>query len=668
MKRYLLLLAISCMALCINSTPVTIYPGLTLEENNGTYYIHFKMPKYYEVIDTFTVTQPTPLPTNQFGHAPGDYYFSRIQPIEDDYFDYLSVDGRPELPFYSLNLLMPSNGGHFYVSYANIISTETIGLPYDYTPSQAENYTFEDFSYDGSYYGAYNNTWYWNDYAADTLWYRHTKGFTFSIFPCHYEPSHRELTIVDEAEFEISYNGSPLTNQDLAHFLIDDRSVYYFYDNFVGYPAPYPQINDEYLIITADEWSNTVELADFIHHKESLGYHVSMVPLSHIGYTSEDIRFCIKKEFDKNNVKFVLLVGNVGDVDSLAFSAGLAANPSDPPTDLFYSCLSKSNINDQWKDYSPSVFVGRWPIQTPAQLREIVDKTIVSDLYLGAELSNATSSKISLFSGDDSNYTLRNYFYNDCKYIDKHVIQKYSYYTGNVYDGRSALTNFNTMDSALEIIDDPTWMFVYDGHGSYGGIWHPYDWYYDEIGDITTRTLAFQPFGFSFACSTGNIYQSDNFARAWLTNKEGGISYLGSTTISYATPDRYFSRKMFNQLKDRPDMTIGEFISNAKAKYYNPDKVVWRRREAKKYVLYGDPSLYLFGINLHYNQPYPSSQRSQSPDGIDDIKSSCVYSITGQLLRTCDGDMPNLQGLPAGTYMVVYNSNNKLITEKIILQ
>lgn len=662
MKRYLLLLAISCMALCINSTPVTIYPGLTLEENNGTYYIHFKMPKYYEVIDTFTVTHPTPLPTNQFGHNIGDYLFSRIQPVEDDYFDYLSVDGRPELPFYSLNLLMPSNGGHFYVSYANIISTETIGLPYDYTPSQAENYTFEDFSYDGSYYGAYNNTWYWNDYAADTLWYRHTKGFTFSIFPCHYEPSHRELTIVDEAEFEISYNGSPLTNQDLAHFLIDDRSVYYFYDNFVGYPAPYPQINDEYLIITTETWKNTQALADFIQHKESLGYHVTLASTYDIGYTPDEIRKYIKKEYEIHNVKFVLLVGNVGVADSLAFSAG------DPPTDLFYSCLSKNNINDQWKDYSPSVFVGRWPIQTPAQLREIVDKTIVSDLYMGQALTSHGSSKIALFSGEDSNIYLRNYWYNDCKYVYKNIVQKYSYYTGCIHDGRSATMNLDTMKHCLETIDSPTWMFVYNGHGWNDWIAHPYDWTNTNIAYISTRKLEFQPFGFGFTCLTGNIYWNNNFARSWLTDKEGGITYLGATTTSYNVCDRYFSRKMFNQLKDRPDMTIGEFISNAKAKYYNPDKVVWRRREAKKYVLYGDPSLYLFGINLHYNQPYPTSQRSQSPDGIDDIKSNCVYSITGQLLRTCDGDMPNLQGLPTGTYMVVYSTEDNQIVQKIVIQ
>lgn len=667
MKRYFILLVLVLFAINSYSTPVTIYPGLTLEENSGTYYVHFEMPKYEIVTDTFTVTHPTPLPTNQLGHAQGDYYFSRVEPVEDDYFDYLSVDGRPELPFYSLNLLMPLDGGDYMVGNINIISADTIKLPYPYTPSQAENYTFEDFSFDASYYVSYNNTWYWDECAADTIWYRNSKGLTFSVFPCHYEPSEQLLIVVTEADYEIKYEGSYLISSYLENLLCLERSFYFFYDNFVGFTEPYPLINgDEYLIITADAWNNTTALADFIQHKESLGYHVTKTPLHDIGYTSEYIRKYIKEEYETNNTKFVLLVGNVGNPDSLAFSDGFNADYHNPPTDIYYSCLSKDDINDQWKDYSPTVFVGRWPIQDGTQLRNIVDKTIASDLHLGTYNPN----EINIFTGNGhhKNYTHRSY-----KYIYKNVVQKYSYYNGCLIDGRN-MTTAEATDSLKNHLEDdndnPTWMFVYGGHGHYEGIGGPYYFWYYDINHIITSNLNFQPYGFGFTCSTGNIYENNNFARAWLTSIEGGITYLGSTTISYATPDRYFSRKMFNQLKGHPNMTIGEFIGNAKAKYYNPDKVVWRRREAKKYVLYGDPSLYLFGLDIQYNQPYNIQKRLQQGDEefVGDIISVNIYSMTGQLLRACNGDKPNTQGLPAGTYMVVYNSSNNSITKKFVLQ
>ena len=474
-------------------------------------------------------------------------------------------------------------------------------MPYPYTPSQAENYTFEDFSFDASYYVSYNNTWYWDECAADTIWYRNSKGLTFSVFPCHYEPSEQLLIVVTEADYEIKYEGSYLTGSYLENLLRLERSFYFFYDNFVGFTEPYPLINkDEYLIITADAWNNTVALSDFIHHKESLGYNVTKTPLHDIGYTSEDIRKYIQHEYETNNTKFVLLVGNVGDADSLVFSDGVNGDHYDPPTDIYYSCLSKNDVNNQWKDYSPTVFVGRWPIQNGTQLRNVVDKTIASELYLGTYNPN----EINIFTGNGHH---KNYTHRSFKYIYENVVQKYSYYDGCLIDGRT-MTTTDAADSLRNHLEDdndnPTWMFIYGGHGNYEGLGGPYYFWYSDINHIITSNLNFQPYGFGFTCSTGNIYNNNNFARAWLTSIEGGITYLSSTTISYATPDRYFSRKMFNQLKGQPNMTIGEFVGNAKAKYYNPDKVIWRRREAKKYVLYGDPSLYLFGLDIQYNQPY----------------------------------------------------------------
>lgn len=662
MKRYLMIFIVFGLITPHSfSAPVTIYPGLTLEQSHGTYYIHFEMPKYDIVTDTFTVANTPPSPPNHLVHAPGDYYFSRVEPVEEDYFDYLSVDGRPELPFYSLNLLMPPDGDN-YVVVKTLIRTESFRLPFEYTPSQAENYTFEDFSYDNTYYGFYNNTWYWDDYADETLGYRNTKGITFSIFPCHYEPYQRMLTVVTEADFEITYDGTELTESFLANMLATDRSIYNFYDNYVGFSAPYPQIDDEYLIITADAWDNTVALADFIHHKESLGYHVTKKTLHDIGISLNDIRQFIKSEFEINNTKFVLLVGNVGDADSLAFSSGFEEDYKDPPTDIYYSCLSQNDINDQWKDYSPSVFVGRWPIQDSIQLRHIVDKTIASDLYMGAHNPN----EINIFVGDGHH---KNYTYNSYKYIFTNVVQKYNYYSGCFIDGRNLSTADANDSLRCHLEDDndnPTWMFVYGGHGAPYGLESPYYFWVSDIGHMITRDLDFQPFGFGFTCSTGDIYKNNNFAREWLTSLDGGISFLGATTISYATPDRYFSRKMFNQLNGHPNMTIGEFIGNAKAKYYNPDKVIWRRREAKKYVLYGDPSLYLFGLDLQYNQPYSAKQFIGNIE--DNVTCVHVYSITGQLLRS-HNSQPDLDDLPSGTYLMTFISdNNNITTQKIILQ
>jgi hypothetical protein len=131
-------------------------------------------------------------------------------------------------------------------------------------------------------------------------------------------------------------------------------------------------------------------------------------------------------------------------------------------------------------------------------------------------------------------------------------------------------------------------------------------------------------------------------------------------------------------------MTIGEFVANGKAKYYNPNEVVWRRREVKKYTLYGDPSLYLFGLDIDYNTPRLVKKNSQlteiqdeniivkddivqlETDVYGDVNSICVYSITGQLIYTSHSNQIDLQGLPSGIYTTLINTNNGQISRKML--
>lgn len=673
MKRFILSLLLAFVTICAFSTATVIRPGVTLENINNKYFIHFVMPDYEVVTDTFIVEyNDAPLSMTQLSHAEGiEYYFSRIKPIEQDAFDYLSEDGLPELPFYSLRLMLAPNSTYYDVVCADILETETITLPYDYTPSQAGNYFDNgDIHFDPVYYNNYNDTWYWDDYTDTNSYYRQTKGIDFSIFPCHYEPSTRTLKVVKEAKFEIEYNGLDLTFPRLEAMLDEDRSIYFYFDNFIGFPEPYLNINDNYLIITADEWEFDNALLDFKHHKESLGYSVDIVALHETGYTAEDIRDYIKSHYEAYKTKFVLLVGDVqADGDKLPFSDGVEEDDENPPTDIYYSCLSQDYMYDQWSDLNPSVFIGRWPIPDGAYnlLKNIVDKTIASDLHLWEGLHHNENCRIALFSGRDNNNAWQsNYFYKDCKYIHNDIVLGSTYYTGHVIDGRDPSTNFMTMKNYME--SNPTWMFVYRGHGSWDWIAHPYEWLWCNIENITTHTLDFQPFGFGFACLLGNIFETQNFARSWITDKEGGVTFLGSTTESYSSCNRYFSRTIFNQLKNKPNMTIGEFVGNGKAKYYNANPVVHRRREAKMYILYGDPSLYLFG--LRFNEPYgkpaihhPINQN----EPIDSISSIRIYSVTGQLVRTCYTDQPDLIGLPSGIYTIVFKSNNNTKTQKIIL-
>lgn len=641
--------------------------GLSYEIIDDTYRIEFYMPDYQIVTDTLSGDW-------------GDALFSSIKPYDVDEFDYLHEDGRPTLPFYSLDLILPFGSTSFEVADFQILDSISIVLPYDYTPAQERVDFSEGFSFDADFY-ATNSDWYEALYSIDESNYRFYKGLNISLFPLHYEPESRRLTIITRAVCEITFDGMNLMDyiqQELSEY---DRLAYNFYDNFVEYPQSIipPIDGDKYLIIAADEWNENPALLEFIEHKESLGYEMLYTKLGDIGgYAPQHIRDYIKNLYETEELKYVLLVGNVSGIP---FYDGVADDTSDPPSDIYYSCLSK-DIDWQWSDLNPSVFIGRWPVTSDEELRHVVDKTIASDLHLGEHDPN----RIGIFSGSGGH---EDYIFKDAQHLYEMLIENSQYYMGNVVDGREDTTSYYTLKNYLENTNNPTWMFIYRGHGNSSFLGSPYSLSsysnsFYSIDNITTNSLDFQSFGFGFACLLGNIYSSPNFARSWITSEQGGVTFFGATTISYASPNRYFSRKLFEQLKNKPAMTIGEFVANGKAKYYNPNEVVWRRREVKKYTLYGDPSLYLFGLDIDYNTPRLVKKNSQlteiqdeniiikddivqlETDVYGDVNSICVYSITGQLIYTSHSNQIDLQGLPSGIYTTLINTNNGQICRKIL--
>ena len=655
-----------CHLFCTHVMATEVKPGLYCDIVDNTYRIEIYMSDYQIVTDTFV---------GDWGNA----LFSSVKPYGADGFDYLHEDGRPTLPFYSLDLILPSGSTSFEVTDIQILDSTSIILPYDYTPAQ-ERVDFSDgFSFDEEYY-ATNSDWYEMLYSIDESNYRFYIGLNISMFPFHYEPESRRLTIIRRAVYEITFDGMNLMDyiqQELSEY---DRLAYNFYDNFVEYPQSIiPPINgDKYLIITADEWDGKPALMEFIEHKQSLGYEMLYTKLGDIGYAPQHIRDHIKNLYETEGLKYVLLVGNVSGIP---FSEGNNEDVTLPPTDIYYSCLSK-DITWQWTDYNPSVFIGRWPITSDEELRHVVDKTIASDLHLGEHDPN----RIGIFSGSGGH---EDYIFKDAQYLYEMLIVNSQYYIGNVVDGREVTTSYYTLKNYLENTDDPTWMFIYRGHGNSSYLGSPYslDSYPNSffgIDNITTNNLDFQSFGFGFACLLGNIYSSPNFARSWITSEQGGVTFFGATTISYASPNRYFSRKLFEQLKNKPVMTIGEFVANGKAKYFNPNEVEWRSREVRKYTLYGDPSLYLFGLDINYNTPRLVKKNSrlteiqdkniivkdnvaQFETGTNDaVLSICVYSVTGQLMLINYTNQVDLSNLPMGAYTVIVNTNTGIVTQKVM--
>ena len=663
MKKLFLVCAALCSAFLQASVVTNLQPGLTLVQYDNKYVIQFSMPEHEIGEDTIVANNI-------------EYIFSSIKPY-NDYFDHMDEDGRPTLPFYTLHLVMTPSGTW---SVTDVQTQTTIEyLDYDYTPAQTHPLFMDVCSYDVSYYNSYDDQWHWDEYEIHETGYGPRRGISFTFFPYHYEPSHRELTIVTEATYEIT-----ISNNSLLDYITDistsDRLSWSLFDNFTTSPiTEIPAIDgDEYLIIVDDHWEFETSLIDFVNHKDRLGYNVTVTPLHDIGYSSEDIRTYIRDQYFSCDLKYVLLIG---DVDVLPFSAGTEEDDNDPPTDVYYAALDEATISDQDCDITPDVYVGRWPIQTSAQLQNVVNKAMKSDTTLWYYAPN----RVSIFTGTGYG---QDDFYKDGCYIYNRLVNDFIGYSSELFDGRDPHIGFNSMVNELNGYGEaPPWLFFYRGHGGSNSIGNPYQLCWGDFSNfyVVNNHLDYMPFGFGFACMLGNIFNSENFARSWCNSVNGGVSFYGSTTNSLRTANSNMSRIIFNQLENRPIVTIGEFASNGAAKYYNADcSSLERRNEMKKYVLYGDPSLYIFGLRYPGHIPMLSPQRTENPNKASDIllqkegflhinenqfpelQSVNIYSMTGQLLQSGNGYEMNLTGLASGMYIAVIKTNNQQYSQQII--
>lgn len=120
-----------------------------------------------------------------------------------------------------------------------------------------------------------------------------------------------------------------------------------------------------YLIVVGEGLADSAPLADLVAARTARGLNVQVYPVMG-GTTAQAIRTYIQSLWGTPNAPdYVLLVG---DVDTIPCWTGLGSRLS--PTDLYYVCM------DGGDDWYPDIAIGRFPVQTVAQLGAMVAKTL----------------------------------------------------------------------------------------------------------------------------------------------------------------------------------------------------------------------------------------------------------------------------------------------------
>lgn len=628
----------SCLFFCLifsiaSFASVEVQHGLTLSQGGNSYVITYEN-------DDIIVMDTTLIGEN------GEYGFSYVQLIPD-YYDYVGEECSPMYPAYTLHLELPYNATNVQVS-VNSLEYTSVSLHYPYLPVQSSITgqpvyvcynpdLYNDFHLMEDYY----QDWY---LLSQTYLRRLAQGVDFTFYPVHYHLLD-DTEVLTYAKFEITFDGDYIENL----YINPEPASALFFDNYLDceyYHSPeWPIVDGEpYLIISERQYEDSLLI--FKAHKEALGYCVFLEFIDDYGSTPDAIKELIISYYVNYRLAYVLLAGSI---NSIPFSSGQQESMLNPPTDIYYTCLGDSYVVSM-AGYHPFVYLGRWDVYNEYQLSMVMRKTIKSELSMYDNITHRVAS----FSGTDTP-KLSNIA--QAKWIETDVINASSYLTGQFYDGRyattSSLYSYIDIKTEIEDPDSPLWMFLYFGHGSYYGIVNPYLFFYSDINDCSNSHLPYQPFGFSFACLNGDLYADNCFARSWMNVKNGGIGIMASTVESIIECNKIFSRKLFSQLVEyRPLMTIGEFISIAKERYYNVDIIPYRRNHIAKYIYLGDPSLYIHGLDIrHTFHIAPQSKdnsaiRQSNPHKVKILSTSGIFM--GEVLYTKFFE----QTCPSGIYIL----------------
>ena len=347
-------------------------------------------------------------------------------------------EGNPNLPWYSVSLLLPQNteAKDVEFEFSDFIEIEGSHILYPYQMPRPLSVTKEiPFAKNEIVYAS--EEVYPTKYSSDVkTQYLNGYSFAFSGFtPVRYIPATGKLSYAQKVTVRIKYDASRV---DKSKMLKDSPEVKSRIERLAQNPESlnlYSQCRDvtpvasqnvtpvasqnvtpvayiggyELLVITPEEWVASFD--EYKAHYDARGLRTKVVALEDIYVVSEGrdeqekIRTFISQEYENEGVMMVLLGGDSNLVPYRGLYCYVMEDYEDPglPADMYYVCLDGTwnDDNDElWgeigeDDLLPELAIGRMPFNNETQFNNMMHKTLeyqtnpvlgeFNDIVLGAE-------------------------------------------------------------------------------------------------------------------------------------------------------------------------------------------------------------------------------------------------------------------------------------------
>ena len=264
------------------------------------------------------------------------------------------------------------------------------------------------------------------------------------------------------------------------------------------------------LIICHDAFMSAMQ--PFVNWKKQIGRHTTMVGTSTAGTTTTAIQAYIQNQYNANpNLTHVLLVGDVGQIPGINFTAGSGWNGYSGKSDNMYGQVVG---NDLYND----IIIGRFSAETEAHVTTQVNKVIHYERDI-----NASDTWLTFGDGLGNNDGPGHFGEYDWQHVEniRQDLLTYNYTT--VYQDYPGVSGYSSSATVLsQHINDGVSIINYCNHGSETS-WALNNYSNSHVNALTNVNKL--PIVWSVACLNGKYdYSQPCFGETWLRATSGNVN------------------------------------------------------------------------------------------------------------------------------------------------
>ena len=538
------------------------------------------------------------------------------------------LKGYPDLPVITKSFIIPENNSYII----RVVDDEYSDHIIPVAPSKGSilrkvnwddvPYVFSDTYSQNSFYPSESVI------SGDSYYIRDIQGGNIQICPFKYNPITNTLRVYNYLKIEISFpdlmDRGSLTNELKTvnkHFYPLVKHRFINSDNYInnesesvrlGEPLrSLDETNAKMLVVCCDSF--VTEMRNFIIHKNNLGIPTTLVKMSDIGTTANQLKAYIQNAYNSDNdLTYVLLVGDAAHVPTPIIIQLDSINVITGDSVFIYGAgdplLSLVSGNDNY----PDIVIGRFSAATRKDVRIMVEKVINYEntpnlqwfhTGLGIAADNANSPTLYTHGNLETDWEHLRIIRN--KLLLGHYTYVYELYESS-QGGLDAPGDPSSID-LLNAVNAGVSLINYTGHGEINQ-WVTSNFTNSDVQSL--NNIEKLPFIFSVACLVGQFNNSSTqcFAETWqranvsnLSYPTGCIGFYGCSLLQWWHEPMDAQDSFNEQLIDEDFVTIGMLCYSAACdmmcNYYPGESLQHAQETFNSWILFGDPSLHIIPNN-----------------------------------------------------------------------